>query len=166
MGAGESSVDFSKALDVFSSGTREMVVVGAGGDTASRQLLGCRTWVTAPESAATTMVISAGASPRISPPVPDLSSKLSRLVSPLRLRPVKDCVGSGGGTPEGIAHVCAVKPSGPEEKATFRSLCERPENLLVEETKSLKTARCGVGRTVFLGSKNPSARPSNALVHV
>ena len=56
-----------------------------------------------------------------------------------------------------------MKPSGPEEKATFRSLCERPENLLVEETKSLRTARCGVGRTVFLGSENPSFRADRLL---
>ena len=57
----------------------------------------------------------------------------------------------------------AADPANPEEKATFRSLCERPENLLVEETKSFKTARCGVGRAVFFGSENPSFRADRLL---
>ena len=60
----------------------------------------------------------------------------------------------------------AVKPSDPEEKATFRSLCERPKNLLVEETKSFKTARCGVGRAVVLGNENPSFRADRLLRRV
>ena len=40
MGAGESGVDLTKALNVFTSSTNEMVVVGTSGNTASRQLAG------------------------------------------------------------------------------------------------------------------------------
>ena len=40
MGAGEGGVDLTKALNVFTPGTNEMVVVGTGRDTASRQLAG------------------------------------------------------------------------------------------------------------------------------
>ena len=135
--------------------------------------LGCITWVTALESAATTMVISAGAKPRISPPDPDRSSRLSRLAPSLRLWPVEECVGSGGGTPKGVAHVSSWGLSRlahvdgfawlSEANLTFRSFCERPENLLAEETKSFKTARCGVGRAVFFGKENPSFRADRLL---
>ena len=40
MEAGENGVDLTKALNVFTSGTTEMVVVGTSRDTASRQLAG------------------------------------------------------------------------------------------------------------------------------